>query len=254
MRELSTAISEAARATSLEEIGVSALPALARALDACPAFFADSSGNFVEAAPIAGEAREELPGYLRRYATEDPLIRVAVVAPQPVVLLEQHVDARSFRASRVYNEFHRVHDFEHHMLIRFFGERLTAPRALVMGFSRGRRLPAFGPRERRIGELVLPALHGAARRILATGLRPSLETEVLRVAAERGLTGAERRVLSALLLGVSNGEIARRLCVSVDTVKTHLQRIFRKLEVSSRAEALAAMREGGFGQRQRQRM
>jgi DNA-binding NarL/FixJ family response regulator len=51
--------------------------------------------------------------------------------------------------------------------------------------------------------------------------------------------------LSVLLCGASNREIAMRLYVSIDTVKTHLQRIFRKLGVTSRAQALAAVREAG---------
>jgi DNA-binding CsgD family transcriptional regulator len=40
----------------------------------------------------------------------------------------------------------------------------------------------------------------------------------------------------------SNREIARRLCVSVDTVKTHVQRIMRKFDVTSRAQAMATVR------------
>jgi ATP/maltotriose-dependent transcriptional regulator MalT len=50
-------------------------------------------------------------------------------------------------------------------------------------------------------------------------------------------------VLSVLLVGASNGEIARRLSISIDTVKTHLQRIFRKLGVASRAQAMSTVRE-----------
>jgi DNA-binding CsgD family transcriptional regulator len=244
MGQISLAISEAARASSLEEIGASAFPALAAALGACPAFLAESSGDFVEADAIAGEAREELSGYLRRFASEDPLIRVAVAVSRPVSVLESHVDARTVRASRAYNEFHRAHDFEHHMIFRFLGERLTSPHALVMGFTRGRRLPAFGAREIRIAELVLPALQGAAQRIVTAGFRPV--RELSRVADERGLTRAEAHVLSILLRGSSNREIARSLSISIDTVKTHLQRIFRKLGVASRAQALATMRDAGY--------
>jgi DNA-binding CsgD family transcriptional regulator len=245
MRQVSQAISDAARATSLEELGATALPALANALNACPAFLAESSGDFVQSEAIAGEAREELPDYLRRYASEDPLIRVAVAASRPVSILEFHVDARTVRASRAYNEFHRTHDFEHHMIVRFFGERLTARRVLVMGFTRGKRLAPFGAAELQIAEHVLPALEGAARRLLTARLAPESKLEISRVGSECGLTRAEIRVLSVLLLGASNREIARRLCVSIDTVKTHVQRIFRKLGVVSRAQALATIRDFG---------
>jgi hypothetical protein len=68
-----------------------------------------------------------------------------------VTIFEQHLERRTIQESRAYNEFHRVHDFEHHMLVRFHGDRLTAPGALSMGFTRGKRLAAFGayPRPKR---------------------------------------------------------------------------------------------------------
>jgi DNA-binding CsgD family transcriptional regulator len=241
MRELSLAISEAARAASIREIGLNALPALARALGACPAFLAEAAADFTRSEAIAGEHRAELPAYLRDFTSEDPLIRAAVTASQPVCILEQHVERNTIRASRAYNEFHRVYDFEHHMLVRFFGDSLLAPGSLAMGFTRGKNLPAFGARELRIAELVLPALHGAARRIATPRLHADPEHDATSAGAEHGLTRAETRVLSVLLLGFSNDEIARRLYVSVDTVKTHLQRIFRKLGVASRAQAVAAV-------------
>jgi LuxR family maltose regulon positive regulatory protein len=40
-------------------------------------------------------------------------------------------------------------------------------------------------------------------------------------------------------MGCSNQEIAERLFVTVDTVKKHLQHIYRKLGVSSRTAAIA---------------
>ncbi|MBK1725741.1 hypothetical protein CKO13_01630 [Halorhodospira neutriphila] len=51
------------------------------------------------------------------------------------------------------------------------------------------------------------------------------------------LTGRERTVFTALANGWSNEEIAARLSVSLHTVKTHLYNLYRKLGVSSRAEA-----------------
>jgi DNA-binding NarL/FixJ family response regulator len=53
------------------------------------------------------------------------------------------------------------------------------------------------------------------------------------------LTPRESEILSALGEGMSNKEVARALGISAHTVKFHLETIFRKLEVTSRAEAVA---------------
>jgi LuxR family transcriptional regulator, maltose regulon positive regulatory protein len=54
------------------------------------------------------------------------------------------------------------------------------------------------------------------------------------------LSHQELRVLRLLVAGRSNPEIASALVVSVNTVKTHLQSIYRKLGVTNRVEASAA--------------
>lgn len=51
------------------------------------------------------------------------------------------------------------------------------------------------------------------------------------------LTEREREVLDGLVHGWSNREIASSLCVSTDTVKTHLRRLYRKIGVRNRTEA-----------------
>ena len=57
------------------------------------------------------------------------------------------------------------------------------------------------------------------------------------------LTPAERRVLELLPTELSLKEIASRLWVSRETVRTHVNAIYRKLEVHSRSEAVARARE-----------
>jgi DNA-binding NarL/FixJ family response regulator len=48
--------------------------------------------------------------------------------------------------------------------------------------------------------------------------------------------------------GISNQEIAQKLCISEQTVKTHLTRIFAKLDVKNRlAAALAFYGKNGNG-------
>jgi DNA-binding NarL/FixJ family response regulator len=52
------------------------------------------------------------------------------------------------------------------------------------------------------------------------------------------LTQREREILAHAAIGRSNKEIADDLCVSLDTVKTHLHHIYRKLSVHGRVEAV----------------
>lgn len=56
---------------------------------------------------------------------------------------------------------------------------------------------------------------------------------------ETVLTNRERQILALLADGLGNKQIATRLGISPNTVKTHLELLFEKLGVSSRAEAVA---------------
>jgi predicted ATPase/DNA-binding CsgD family transcriptional regulator len=57
------------------------------------------------------------------------------------------------------------------------------------------------------------------------------------------LTRREREVLSLMAEGLSNPAMAERLIVSVGTVKTHTNRIYMKLGVKNRVQAIARARE-----------
>jgi DNA-binding NarL/FixJ family response regulator len=60
-----------------------------------------------------------------------------------------------------------------------------------------------------------------------------------------GLSEREREVLQLLVAGMANKLIARRLQISEKTVKSHLTRIFRELDVTDRTQAaLWAERHG----------
>jgi len=57
--------------------------------------------------------------------------------------------------------------------------------------------------------------------------------------AQSLLTQRELEVLSVLIEGLTNKAIARRLNISLHTVKFHIESVFRKLGVRTRAEAVA---------------
>jgi LuxR family maltose regulon positive regulatory protein len=57
------------------------------------------------------------------------------------------------------------------------------------------------------------------------------------------LSEQEQRVLRLIGEGLTNPEIARELVVSLNTVKTHVKSIYRKLNLSNRREARQAARQ-----------
>lgn len=77
--------------------------------------------------------------------------------------------------------------------------------------------------------------------------RTTLSPEALNVLANAGaqpvipgneLTEREREVLKAMVEGLNNQEIAKKLVISLGTVKFHISNIFQKLGVNSRVEAV----------------
>jgi LuxR family maltose regulon positive regulatory protein len=60
------------------------------------------------------------------------------------------------------------------------------------------------------------------------------------------LSGVQLAVVDGLRRGLRNQEIADELYLSVNTVKTHLRTIYRKLGASNRAEAVALAKTFGL--------
>jgi DNA-binding NarL/FixJ family response regulator len=93
-------------------------------------------------------------------------------------------------------------------------------------------------------------LAGAVRAAVRgeTVLAPSVAGRLVRQVrnpAQPGLSGREVEVLGLVAQGRTNAEIGRTLHISEATVKTHLLRIFSKLDVSDRTAAVTtAMARG----------
>lgn len=63
--------------------------------------------------------------------------------------------------------------------------------------------------------------------------------------AKVDLTPREREVLSCLVQGMSYKAVARGLDISIDTVRSHIRAVYRKLQVNNVAEAVGrALKEG----------
>ncbi|MFE9205563.1 response regulator [Micromonospora sp. NPDC007230] len=122
-------------------------------------------------------------------------------------------------------------------------------------------------------EYVYDALRAGASGFLLKRARPSEVVEAIRVvaagesllfpAAIRQLVGAyggrggdglrsarltdrEAEVLRLMATGLSNTEVAERLVVGVETVKTHVGNVLTKLRVRDRTQAVIAAYESGF--------
>jgi DNA-binding NarL/FixJ family response regulator len=95
-------------------------------------------------------------------------------------------------------------------------------------------------------DTLLEGIHKAARG--ETVLAPDVATRLvgsMRSTAER-LTARELEVLELVADGRTNNGIALRLHISEATVKTHLLRVFNKLGVNNRTEAITEARHRGW--------
>ncbi|TMQ98929.1 response regulator transcription factor [Actinomadura soli] len=94
---------------------------------------------------------------------------------------------------------------------------------------------------------LVDAIHSAARgeTVLAPRVAERLVARMRRPAPVT-LTAREIDVLNAVADGLSNADIGRRLVIAEATVKTHLLRVFAKLDVSDRTHAVIVALDRGL--------
>ncbi|MFD0022921.1 response regulator [Streptomyces sp. NPDC058382] len=99
-------------------------------------------------------------------------------------------------------------------------------------------------------EQLVDAIHAASRgeTVLAPRVAQRLVAK-MRGPVPAALTAREAQVLEAVADGLSNAEIGRRLFIGEATVKTHLLRIFAKLDVNDRTRAVVVAMNSGLLQR-----
>jgi DNA-binding NarL/FixJ family response regulator len=81
---------------------------------------------------------------------------------------------------------------------------------------------------------------------LEPGVAAKLLERIAEPRSDEDLSPRELEVLYLLVAGASNKAIANQLSLSENTVKSHLSHIFGKLNVQSRAEAVAAALQRGL--------
>lgn len=96
-------------------------------------------------------------------------------------------------------------------------------------------------------EQLVDAIRSAARgeTVLAPRVAEKLVARMRRPVQDP-LTARETDVLDAVADGLTNAEIGRRLVISEATVKTHLLRLFAKLDVNDRTRAVVVAMERGL--------
>jgi len=111
---------------------------------------------------------------------------------------------------------------------------LDDPETIASALNRGAAafvVKQVDPRD--LASAVRQVVHGS---VYHAPVRP--DSAAAGASEESGLTASEQRVLDALARGLTNKEIARELWLTEQTVKFHLTRIYRRLGVANRTEAV----------------
>jgi DNA-binding NarL/FixJ family response regulator len=88
----------------------------------------------------------------------------------------------------------------------------------------------------------VPMTAEIARRVIGSFRRQRVRRDAI-----TSLTPREEEILTLLSKGFASKEIAEKLVVSYETVRDHLKRIYNKLHVHSRLEAVAKFKEAAPG-------
>jgi DNA-binding NarL/FixJ family response regulator len=81
------------------------------------------------------------------------------------------------------------------------------------------------------GEIWLP------RKMLLNCVLESINDKKAAIKEKTALSPREIEILTLVSMGTTNEEIANKLCISTNTVKTHLYNIFKKIKVENRLQA-----------------
>jgi len=168
------------------------------------------------------------------YVSEHPLVRhhrsAGVGEP---VKISDFLSRERFHRLGLYAEFFRHIPVEHQMAVS-----LPGPDDLVIGIALNRSRTDFTETDRAL----LSVLRAPLQRALLRARSRHQAQHGLALAMSHGLaqlTNRELEVLQLVALGRTNVAIAHALDISPRTAAKHLEHIYRKLGVTSRAAAVA---------------
>lgn len=168
------------------------------------------------------------------------LLRLARISPPGIVLLDAHLPTpgpiETLRQLRLVSQRTVV------VVLAEKGDEVALDRAITLG-ARGYLTPEASSSDLAaiaahifaaplVPNPVVPVASSPGARFTASGVvgEPAREVE---------LTKREHEVLVGMSNGRSNSQIGQDLFLSEDTIKTHAQRLFRKLGARDRAQAVA---------------
>lgn len=205
---------------------------------------AEARGDLARAITLVDAAEERYrPGY---YPNVRPTAAVRARVHITAGDLARAADWAEASGVATTDQANYLREYEHLTLVRLLlAQHAGRPGAVADAVKLLNRLDAAAEASGRAGSLVdiraLLARAGNPSRVGGADLRPRAP-----MPAADALTEREFEVLRMLDSELSGPEIARRLFVSHNTLRTHTRHIFAKLDVTTRRAAVARARERGL--------
>ncbi|HEY1004802.1 MAG TPA: helix-turn-helix transcriptional regulator [Streptosporangiaceae bacterium] len=180
----------------------------------------------------AGALDRATQAIFEAHVHEHPLIsHYRATGSGEAIKITDFLSQRQFHQLGLYAEFYRHIPVEHQIAISMLG-----PDGEVIGIALNRERTDFTETDRAVlGLLRGPLMAALLRARNRQRAHSALSTTA--PASLAALTDREMQVLELVALGGTNAAIARALGVSPRTIAKHLEHIYRKLGVASRAAA-----------------
>ncbi len=146
------------------------------------------------------------------------------------------VSDRQFRSLGLYRDFYRHAEVDYQMALL-----VSHPDGGEIAVALNRQGRDFSAEERDVVELLRP--HVAQAAAIAAMLSQPVPENVAEPGEQPLLTLRQKHILQLVADGYADRDVGRALGISTRTVHAHLQHIYRALDVTSRTEALARLRE-----------
>ncbi|MDQ7734744.1 helix-turn-helix transcriptional regulator [Halomonas sp. SpR1] len=219
---------------SPQELGVYCLNAFTRAVPASlAAFYHIDDGLSAFDFQLYGDPTQMHDSYLRRYRHLDPLQPgYCQQIGRGVVSLRDAQALQSKQRNEGYQTFLSQHDVVDVTEVMFYSRNRP-----VMGISllRKSRFGSFTPQELNTLQSLQEMLQ------LAVSTRASETALALAESRHRPLTEREAQLLPLVRQGLSNKVMARELGIAPSTIKTHLDHLYRKFDVTNRTELVGRL-------------